>query len=35
MSCMDLSMVAMVSSSDGALLSVLVFLFSGFEGSPY
>ena len=28
MSCMDLSMTAMVSSSDGALLSLLVFLFS-------
>ena len=30
-SCMDLSMIAIMSSSDGDLLSLLVFVFSGLK----
>ena len=30
-SCMDLSMIAMVSSSNGDLLSLMVFVFSGLK----
>ena len=31
MSCMDLSMIAMVLTSDGHLLSLLVYVFSGLK----